>query len=334
MPSQRLVAISQDNGLTWTTTKGKGIWVIVPGAGTIQNKETYLQLESKMIKVGGKWKDQEIEYFDTKTRAGGFVYPPKWGDINKVEMPRKKENTLAGLAAQMKKRLKKGPPAMIICGSRGGQVVLPLLLKNCWRGAFIAINAGPLMTKSVFHHPCRPFFVTCGKDYFRTKDPELVREIFEKSSHVDGINIFIPEFGHMPDLTQTYWGTELLIPNICDAILERDIRNRNRLFRDHRGHDWYIVHRMKGHLSDDPNPPCTPLYTIKSHKGMKIIYLRENHFADSFFKNRKERSVINGDKVKILHRATDDEGFSMVYVEPEKSTLGGWIYEINIKEFN
>lgn len=331
MPSQRLVAISQDNGLTWTTTKGKGIWVILPGAGYFKNRITYLELESQMIKVGPlyTWKEREIEYFDTKTRKGGFVYPPNWTDISKVEMPRKKENTLAGLAAQMKKRLKKGPPAMIICGSRGGQVVLPLLLKNCWRGAFVAINAGPLMTKSVFHHPCRPFFVTCGKDYFRTKDPELVREIFEKSSYVDGINIFIPEFDHMPDLTDQ--DTKLLLPNICDTILERDIRNRNRLFRD--SDDWYTVHRMKGHLSDDPKPPYTPLYTIKSHKGMKIIYLRQNHFADSFFKNRKERSVINGDKVKILHKATDDEGFSMVYVEPD-SKPGGWIYEINIKEFN
>lgn len=214
---------------------------------------------------------------------------------------------------------------MIICGSRGGQVVLPLLLKNCWRGAFIAINAGPLMSKSVFHHPCRPFFVTCGKDYFKTKDPELVREIFEKSSYVDGINIFIARFGHMPDLTQTYLGTQLLLPNICNAILRHD----QRLFEDR---DWYTVHRMKGNLSDDPDPSDTPLSTIQSHKGMKKIYLRKNHFADSFFKNMKERSVNDGDKVKILHTATDDEGFSMVYVEPENSTLGGWIYTINIKE--
>lgn len=50
MPSQRLVAISQDNGQSWTTTKGNGIWVIVPGAGTFQNRRTYLQLESQMIK--------------------------------------------------------------------------------------------------------------------------------------------------------------------------------------------------------------------------------------------------------------------------------------------
>ena len=330
MPSQRLVAISQDNGQSWTTTKGNGIWVIVPGAGTFQNRRTYLQLESQMIKKGPlyTWKEREIEYFDTKTREGGFVYSPNWTDISKVEMPRKKENTLAGLAAKMKKRLKKGPPAMIICGSRGGQVVLPLLLKNCWRGAFIAINAGPLMSKSVFHHPCRPFFVTCGKDYFKTKDPELVAKIFEKSSYVDGINIFIPEFGHMPDLTNK--GTKLLLPNICDTILERDIHQCNTLFQD--DHEWYTVHRMKGHLHDDPKPP-SPLYTIKSHKGMKTIYLRQNHFTDSFFKNRKEQSVINGDKVKILHKATDDEGFSMVYVEPD-GKQGGWIYEINIKEFN
>jgi len=54
--------------------------------------------------------------------------------------------------------------ALILVGSRGGQVVLPVLLRGFWRGPVVAIHAGPLTSNSAIPVGSDPWFVTCGQD--------------------------------------------------------------------------------------------------------------------------------------------------------------------------
>lgn len=121
-----MVLTSPDEGSSWRDTPTTGeVLLIVPGAGEFANRQGY-DLVSKRFVVAKR---------DTDTRAGGFVYPPKWGNIRLVKLDGHPSNSLVGLAKKIGDEVKAGAlvPSLVLCGSRGGQIVLPMLLRHFWR---------------------------------------------------------------------------------------------------------------------------------------------------------------------------------------------------------
>jgi len=85
------------------------------------------------------------------------------------------DDSLMGVARAIGARIKAGVvPKLIIMGSRGGQVVLPVLLRSFWRGPYVAINTGPLTSNSAIPVGSDPWVVTCGQDYFNTRSKDVV----------------------------------------------------------------------------------------------------------------------------------------------------------------
>lgn len=124
------------------------------------------------------------------TRSGGFKYPDKWSDIDKVPLNRDGDDSLMGLARAIGKEMQGGTvPELVIAGSRGAQVVLPVLLRFFWRGPFVNINAGILTSNAAIPELSEPWLVTCGRDYFATSDESFVAKKFAELSAVPGHHI-------------------------------------------------------------------------------------------------------------------------------------------------
>ena len=301
--------ISKNNGVTWENMDkfAHGILVIVPGAGTFLNKKAYTGLEQKI---------NDVTYYDTKTRQGGFKYPDGWENITTVNLLDDDDNSLVGLARHIGEDLiknKKILPRLIIAGSRGGQVVLPLLLQYYWRGPFIAINAGPLTSKSILPKYTIPFCITCGNDYFPTKDNSVVSKRFSKQSVVPGYNLRLTHQDHMPKLD------DHILYNICSFLLTDHMNSPS--FTD----DDYDIYKL-----------YPTIFTVRSLKGYTKILLRKlpistlsNNIVD-----HHDNSVQNNDKVILHDSKLDENGYKMFNINTLKAdSVDGWIYEMNIKEF-
>ena len=165
--------ISVDHGKTWKKVADTQIVLVVsPGAGVKYNEPSYVDLETKF----------SVEYRDADSREGGFRYPDDWGAIWNLNISNKCDgDSLMGLAKRIGAEISSGAilPNLIIAGSRGGQVVLTLLLNYFWHGPIIAINAGPLTSNSQLPEHTVPWFITCGLDYFPTRSPDFVRRKFD-----------------------------------------------------------------------------------------------------------------------------------------------------------
>ena len=203
------VSISPDKGRTWTGVEGRGVLVIVPGAGVHTNAKAYKHLETSYT----------VHYRDTFSREGGFKYPNNWTDIATVSLAGHSANSLVGLTSLVGSEIQNGTlaPSVIICGSRGGQVVLPLLMRFFWRGPFVCINAGLLTSQSSIPSQATPFFVTCAMDYFCTSNPRTVASRFASLSDTGGTNLFLKNADHMPDLQSR--ASKCLLKKICDYLL-------------------------------------------------------------------------------------------------------------------
>ena len=72
--------------------------------------------------------------------------------------------------------------------------------------------------------------------------------------------------------------------------------------------------------------------TVHSRRHAHVLLRRGAASNQSWYKDR--RSVANGDKVRIVDHGVDENGYAMLKVEPpDSSDGGGWIYAINIREF-
>ena len=274
---------------------------LYPGAGTGGNSVTYEYLK----------RHYDVQLFNTTTRNGGFKYPKGWTDIGSVSLNRHKSDSLMGLANEIGKHIINNPPSMIICGSRGSQVVLPILLQYFWRGAFIAINGGLLTSKTHIPKDISPILVTCGKDYFKTKDPSWTLKQFQDLSKSEGLDIHFKDEAHMPNLPQKF------LKSICDFIL--------------KGHAIpystnYEVKPLKIKTTAAKSSTAKVTVNNKSHGS---TLLRRNNTSDNVWYPDR-RSIKNKVKVDVLSQDFDEKMYSMLFIK-NKSTEG-WIYAKNILE--
>ena len=303
-----MVYTSADKGITWTEKRPSDrILVIAPGAGTYANKKAYDHLRRNF----------DVEIMDTRTRDGGFKYPDGWGDMTQVDLHQDGDESLMGLARKIGAHVVGHSPQMIIAGSRGGQVIIPVLLMYFWRGPFAVINAGNLMTNTPIPSECDPWFITCGDDYFPTRDLEYVADNFKKLSHNDGHQIHMPDQPHMPQLTNT------MLTNVVHHIVHGQPLSPR-----------FNVVKLRGHAiaaaASAPLQESKPMFTIE-HSSQCNVYLRRRATKERIWYS-DERYVNNGDEVVITKQATDEDMYLMLYVEEPDSGVRGWVYAKNIAE--
>ena len=168
------------------------ILVIADGAGIRQNSDVYQDL-----------RDQGYELDVVQAGARSFKYPDGWenGDPEHITPRGDPTPDLAGFAHEVCAHIRARPPSLIICGSRGSQVTIGVILKTCWRGPFIAINAGCLTANVKIPRQAFPCFITCGRDYFRTKSPAYSNDQFQalSVSNRRALLVHLPSEQHMPD---------------------------------------------------------------------------------------------------------------------------------------
>lgn len=305
-----MVFTSKDNGQTWSRARTTGaVLVIVPGAGTHANRDGFDLLEKTLR---GYFR---VYMRNTDSRNGGFLYPPKWSNIMRVQLTGHPADSLVGLARKIGADVESGSlvPDLIICGSRGGQVVLPMLLRHFWRGPFVCVNAGPLTSRCKLPKQCVPWFITCGRDYFPTRDEIFVQEEFIKLSEADGHNIRLTNSEHMPDLNNP------LLASISKFILMGT-----------RPSKW----TNEDHTHTTLSPAVTPstlTMTVKSHSGQPKVMLRKAaRSARDWYADK--RSLKNGQRVDVKKQDVDEKGHEMLFVETIDSS--GWLYAMNIAELS
>merc|ERR1712159_567581 len=71
-------------------------------------------------------------------------------------------------------------PAIVIAGSRGGQVTLPRLWNIGWRGPTLCINGGCVKATVIPGAPVRLVLFTGGQDYFETNDTQTTASLLRK----------------------------------------------------------------------------------------------------------------------------------------------------------
>mgnify|MGYP000106006175 CR=1 FL=1 len=306
-----MVHVSTNLGKTWSarTVLTPRILVIQPGAGCGYNGESYTQLQ----------KEFDMVFMDTKTRVGGFKYPPNWGNIwDDVDITKKwDKDSLVGLAKSVGQAIMDSAPSVIIAGSRGGQVVLPLLLKHYWRGPFVCINAGPLTSNSRLPKQCTPWFVTCGNDFFPTKSLSWVREAFAKLSDVQGVQIHSEDEMHTPDLNKT-----LLLSQICQCLLGSICPTKT---------NWGTNVSMHV-LKPQPTLRLKRAFTVNSQKATRVILRRSSSHKQDWVKDAagNDVSVKNSTRVCVTSQALDEKGYLMYHISNGKTR--GWMYAMNFKE--
>ena len=184
--------ISLWNGSTWlpTTSSCNHILVIADGAGVRQNEIVYRNLI-----------DQGYELDIVHAGNRSFEYPKYWHLGNPISHNMGVPTLdLAGFGHEVGIRIRKRPPSLIICGSRGGQVTLGVVLRHYWRGPFISMNAGPMTSQTPIPPQAFACFLTFGQDYFQTSQNKFTVEKFQElaSSGQRGLLIHLANETHMP----------------------------------------------------------------------------------------------------------------------------------------
>ena len=310
------VFVSNNNGKTWNQTPGEGILVISPGAGTFANSLAYINLSGRF----------SVSTADTQSRAGGFKYPQTWNNITTVDLEtvNKEEDSLVGLAKAIGEDIiakKKPPPSLIVAGSRGSQVVLPLLLLKYWRGPFVAINAGPLTSNTPLPTECTPCFVTCGGDYFPTKSPAFVMSKFIElaAPGTEGFQVHLPRDAHMPDLESTP-ARKALLGDLCLNLINGTQPRQTML----NGSASVIM--LKKVLS---RPPASTVTALQNRPGLKQTILRSSPSTERNWAPTPN-IVYDGEELKILADEVDENGYLILKVQ-SNSGAKGWLYAMHKK---
>merc|ERR1719443_740129 len=170
------------------------IVVIGPGAGTRANFGVYEGLRGAGYNV-------EIVH-----GGGHDQYPPGWEDGN-PDARFNHGNNLAALADDIVYTTIAGlvragrGPAVVVAGSRGGQVTTPRMWKYGWRGPTVVINAGCVMpTRTVVPAPpVRLALLTFGRDFFPTKDKAYTQQQLKGEEPGESVLLYHNvEDAHMP----------------------------------------------------------------------------------------------------------------------------------------
>lgn len=132
------------------STAGRKVLVISAGAGLQLNKHAYARLKNlEVVQLPAlHWKDTPLEFYDNKRLV--------------LEGSGAEGENAAGLARLVCDRIRRlgEPPAVLICGSVGGQVTAGLVWRTCWRGPTVMLNAGSLRTQTPTYEGVFPVFVT------------------------------------------------------------------------------------------------------------------------------------------------------------------------------
>ena len=307
--------ISKDFGKTWTKIKGnkknkikgnkknkikgnkkKTVLVISPGATTYYNRKAYNYLK----------KYYSVVFVDTTTREEGFRYPQNWRRNDQLVLGKNDKDGLKGLANSVGEQILENTPDIIVCGSRGSQVTIGLVWKHYWRGPTVCINAGPLTSHTKIYKEVQPLMVTMEHDYFKTQD-ETQEKYHAVEAEVDGLHVHLLGKHHLTKFKSKFFKI------IIDASLDHDkIKSVD---------GTYLVTK----LTTKSN--CQ-IVTVRSRNV--VTYLRK--FPNSNQDNWTSE-VKNTEKVSIVGYGTDEKGYAMFKVQPQQNKQPGWIYVLNILEF-
>ena len=172
--------------------------IIEDGALTVAHSVVYDQLLPRDPGVDCGQRVVSIRERAQDHGCGSFEYPQFWniGDGEYLR-PRYAKLDLAGFGHFIGERLQelKEPPSFIICGSRGGQVTLQVVLRHYWRGPFICLNAAILTTDFEIPVECgRVCMITGGRDYFNTCVAAKFRQV--AAPGLTGAEIHVREGAH------------------------------------------------------------------------------------------------------------------------------------------
>jgi hypothetical protein len=176
---------------TWEKmfAKRNHVLLIGDGASTVINSRGY----SEFLKT-----------FDVVTMKSGpqrtkLYNPSQVGPVISLNSRGRPTYDLAGFGHEVGKAILKRPPAIVVCGSRGGLIVMGVVMQNYWRGAIVMLNAGCLVSENEIPKEVFPCFVTFGNDYWETKNPEYTFQQFKHLAKCErGLLIHYPNETHLP----------------------------------------------------------------------------------------------------------------------------------------
>ena len=191
--------------------------------------------------------------------------------------------------------------------------MLPILLQRYWRGPFVAINAGPLTSRSPLPAGCSPWLVTCGRDYFCTRDPARVRQEYAQLAATDGTHVHLACDAHMPDLSSTQARRELL-GDLCEHIVAAVPPPRTML---------------GGAAVVAPLPKPRVKSTVRqSRPRVTHTVLRSSPTSAADW--APEPNVVrDGETVEHLEGSRDAKGYLMFRVRSQDGATG-WVYAKNL----
>ena len=314
--SRAPVHVSADMGETWTVAEGTCVLVVVPGAGSHYNEKAYSKIRES----------HEVVTRDTPTRKGGFKYPKRFGNMWDYDLRSKQrweDDSLMGLSRSIGADIssRRLVPHTVVTGSRGGQVVVPMLLKHFWRGRIVVINGGPLTTASRIPKHVNPVFITCDGDYFATARVEHIKRTFAKLSEVDGVAVHLKNQSHMPQLEEN------TLLNIVDALLSPSQRVTSSDIPSAQKHQLVP---LEATASPRPKSVVTVLGARGGVRDAVLLRRKATKHHDFYADGRR---ATRGERVTAEGFETDEDGYMMVHVRNQRG-LDGWLYGMNIAELS
>lgn len=153
-----MCADGSEEGWVKRATPGGLILVIAAGVGELANPHVYVGLPNHKVEVVQTPRDW--------LRGDLGMPDPVLMYNNKLLSINENKKDAAELAKLVCERIRTmvEPPAVIVCGSVGGQVTVGLVWRTCWRGPTVMLNAGSLRTQTPTYEGVYPVFVTMTKE--------------------------------------------------------------------------------------------------------------------------------------------------------------------------
>ncbi len=211
-----IVWLSSPTNDSWdqTDTNPRNILVIGDEAGTYKNKKVYDALEAE---------GYVVDIISTDDQAVSFLYPKNWQQGKFKD----NKNDLAGFGHTVGERCLAKTPSLIICGSRGSQITLAVVMRYYWRGPFIAMNGGPLTSNTPLSSLCSPCFLTFDQDYFPTHDTSFSLRKYDELAEQKGqraLLVHVMDEAHMPRASTLFPILTQLIPLVIHKAGQKRIQ--------------------------------------------------------------------------------------------------------------
>jgi len=185
------IHVSKNKGVSWEKMFAKRNYVLLigDGASLVINHRGYDEFMKMFDVVVVKSGPQRTRLYD----------PSQQGPAVSMNSRGRPTYDLAGFGHEVGKEILKRPPALIVCGSRGGLIVMGVVMQHYWRGAIVVLNAGCLVSSITIPKEVFPCFVTFGKDYWGTSSTSVTFQKFKDLALCDrGILIHYPNETHLP----------------------------------------------------------------------------------------------------------------------------------------